>query len=83
MSVTIEQLQAVLDHETAFTKPYGFVVASIAEGSCTLEVPYRPQFDRPDGGCAQTGAQDRVRNGRMRIEPRRPASPLSYVMRTG
>ena len=49
MTVTIEQLQALLDHDTAFTKPYGFVVASIAEGSCTLEVPYRPQFDRPDG----------------------------------
>ena len=47
--VTVEQLQKLIDHESAFTKSYGFVVKAASAGSCTLEVPYHPQFDRPDG----------------------------------
>ncbi|HEX9160334.1 MAG TPA: PaaI family thioesterase [Thermoanaerobaculia bacterium] len=47
--VTIEQLQNVISRESAFTRPYGFVVTEAADGSCTLHVPRIPQFDRPDG----------------------------------
>jgi len=47
--VTIEQLQRLLSDDTAFTKAYAFVVAAIAPGSCTLEVPHLPHFERPGG----------------------------------
>lgn len=47
--VTIEQLQQLIAHETAFTQSYGFVVTEAGEGSCTLHVPYLPQFERPGG----------------------------------
>ena len=47
--VTAEQLQELLSHDTAFTKAYGFVVAEVSPGSCTLEVPHLPQFERPGG----------------------------------
>jgi len=47
--VTIKQLQRLLSDDTAFTKAYAFVVAAIAPGSCTLEVPHLPHFERPGG----------------------------------
>ena len=47
--VTPEQLQELLSHETAFTKDYQFVVAAVGSGSCTLEVPHLPRFERPGG----------------------------------
>jgi len=47
--VTPEELQKLLSHDTAFTKAYGFVVAAVAPGSCTLEVPHLPHFERPGG----------------------------------
>jgi uncharacterized protein (TIGR00369 family) len=47
--VTIEQLQQLIAHESAFTKSYGFVVTEIGEGTCTLTVPYLPHFERPGG----------------------------------
>lgn len=49
LKVTAEQLQQLLSHDTAFTKAYGFVVAAIAPGSCTLGVPHLPHFERPGG----------------------------------
>ena len=49
IQVTVEQLQKLLSHDTAFTKPYGFVVSEIAPGSCTLQVPHLPHFERPGG----------------------------------
>ncbi len=49
LRVTAGQLQRLLSHETAFTKGYGFVVAEILPGSCTLEVPHLPRFERPGG----------------------------------
>ncbi len=49
LPVTVAQLQHLLSHEAAFTKGYGFVVTAIASGSCTLEVPHLPQFERPGG----------------------------------
>jgi acyl-coenzyme A thioesterase PaaI-like protein len=47
--VTAARLQQLLSHDTAFTKAYGFVVKVVAPGSCTLEVPHLPQFERPGG----------------------------------
>lgn len=49
MSVTVEELQQLIDHESAFTKSYGFVVIEAGEGSCTLHVPDLPHFERPGG----------------------------------
>jgi acyl-coenzyme A thioesterase PaaI-like protein len=49
LQVTPKQLQELLSHDTAFTKAYAFVVAAVAPGSCTLEVPHLPHFDRPGG----------------------------------
>jgi acyl-coenzyme A thioesterase PaaI-like protein len=48
-AVTIEQLQQLIDRDSAFTRAYRFVVAAAGDGSCTLSVPYLPEFDRPDG----------------------------------
>ena len=48
MPVTIEELQRVID-DAAFGKPYAFVVKTFGEGSCTLSVPYLPNFERPGG----------------------------------
>jgi acyl-coenzyme A thioesterase PaaI-like protein len=47
--VTREQLQDLLSHDTAFTKAYSFVVGEIGPGSCMLEVPHLPHFERPGG----------------------------------
>ena len=44
--VTIEQLQQLIAHESAFTKSYGFVVTEANAGSCTLRVPHLPHFER-------------------------------------
>jgi acyl-coenzyme A thioesterase PaaI-like protein len=49
IQVTVEQLQKLLSHDTAFTKPYGFVVSEITPGSCTLQVPHLPNSERPGG----------------------------------
>ncbi len=49
LPVTVEELQSLLSHDTAFTKAYAFVVAAIAPGSCTLDVPHLPHFERPGG----------------------------------
>jgi acyl-coenzyme A thioesterase PaaI-like protein len=49
LPVTVEDLQGLLSHDTAFTKAYAFVVAAIAPGSCTLDVPHLPHFERPGG----------------------------------
>lgn len=47
--VTIEQLQQLITHESAFTKAYNFTVVAAGDGSCTLSVPHLPHFDRPGG----------------------------------
>jgi len=49
LQATTEQLQNLLSNDTAFTKAYAFVVAAIAPGSCTLQVPHLPHFERPGG----------------------------------
>jgi uncharacterized protein (TIGR00369 family) len=43
-----QRLQALLD-ESAFLAPWGFRVVKVSEGECTLELPHRPELDRPGG----------------------------------
>ena len=60
LAATAEQLNNVLA-ETAFLKPYGFVVRSCAAGECTLVVPFSTAFERPGGivsGMTIMGAAD-------------------------
>src|SRR6202040_2787599 len=47
--VTIEQLQQLIDRDSAFTRAYAFVVTAANDGSCTLAVPFLPNFERPGG----------------------------------
>ena len=47
--------------DTAFLKPYGFVVQSCAPGECTVVVPYAASLERPGGivsGMTIMGAAD-------------------------
>jgi uncharacterized protein (TIGR00369 family) len=44
--VTASELDALLD-ERDFTRRFGLRVASLGDGECVLEVPYRPENDRP------------------------------------
>ena len=48
LAVTESELRALLA-EVAFTRSYGFRLHSIAEGECTLEVPFQEAFERPGG----------------------------------
>ena len=47
--VSIEELQQLISADTAFTKPYRFVVKEIGAGTCMLAVPHLPHFERPGG----------------------------------
>ena len=42
------QLQQLLDR-FAFTKTCGYVVRAVADGECTVEVPFQEAFERPGG----------------------------------
>ena len=42
------ELRAILAR-VPFTRAYGFRLASIAEGECVLDVPFRKTFERPGG----------------------------------
>ena len=48
LAVTDAELQALLS-EVAFTRLFGFRVHSIADGVCTLEVPFQDAFELPGG----------------------------------
>jgi uncharacterized protein (TIGR00369 family) len=41
----LEQLLAAV----AFTRNFGFALAEIADGQCTIDVPFHPDFERPGG----------------------------------
>jgi len=47
-AVTEPELQQLLQG-VAFTRSYGFRVQSLAEGECTLAVPFQELFERPGG----------------------------------
>ena len=48
LAVTEAELQRILD-DVAFTRSYGFRLQAIGDGECTLEVPFRTEFERPGG----------------------------------
>ena len=43
-----KELQTLLD-ESPFLKPWGFRVVEVKEDECTLELPHRPDLERPGG----------------------------------
>jgi uncharacterized protein (TIGR00369 family) len=60
LACTVDELMQVLA-DTAFLKPYGFVVQSCGPGECTIIVPYAPWSERPGGmvsGMTIMGAAD-------------------------
>jgi uncharacterized protein (TIGR00369 family) len=60
LACSVEQLTQVLA-DTAFLKPYGFMVQSCAPGECTIVVPYASSLERPGGmvsGMTIMGAAD-------------------------
>lgn len=57
---TVDDLAKVLA-DTAFLKPYGFVVRDCALSECTIRVPYNAALERPGGivsGMTIMGAAD-------------------------
>jgi acyl-coenzyme A thioesterase PaaI-like protein len=48
LAVTPEELRELMA-SVAFTKLYGFTLAEIGEGECTLQVPFQPLLERPGG----------------------------------
>lgn len=48
LAVTRQELEALLS-ESAFIRQYNFALHSIADGTCSLDVPFQPVFDRPGG----------------------------------
>jgi uncharacterized protein (TIGR00369 family) len=48
LAVTEPELHQLL-HEVAFTKYYGFQLQAIADGICTLYIPFQDIFERPGG----------------------------------
>ena len=48
LAVTKRELQLLLS-EYPFTSIYGFRLYAIAEGQCTLDVPFQTAFERPGG----------------------------------
>ena len=47
--VTVEALQSLLSHDSAFTRSFGFRIQSLEPGICSLLVPFNPLFERPGG----------------------------------
>ncbi len=48
LAVTTTKLRRLLS-EAPFTRVYGFKVHSVADGECTLHVPFQSAFERPGG----------------------------------
>ena len=48
LAVTGAELQRILD-DVAFTRAYGFRLQALGDGECTLEDPFRTDFERPGG----------------------------------
>jgi uncharacterized protein (TIGR00369 family) len=60
LACTLDELNRLLAN-TAFLKPYGFIVRSCAPGECTVVVPYSSSLERPGGivsGMTIMGAAD-------------------------
>ncbi len=48
LAVNEQTLQRLLN-DVAFTRHYGFRLHAIADGVCTIHVPFQPLFERPGG----------------------------------
>jgi uncharacterized protein (TIGR00369 family) len=48
LAVTDSELKHLLS-EAAFTKTYGFMLHSMGDGECILDVPFQEKFERPGG----------------------------------
>ena len=48
LACRVSDLEQLL-RDTAFTRNLGFTVHVIADGECTLDVPFQPAFERPGG----------------------------------
>ena len=48
LAVTEAELRRLLE-DVAFTRAYGFRLHAIGDGQCTLEIPFRADFERPGG----------------------------------
>lgn len=48
LAVTKNQIRQLLE-DVAFTRQYGFRLHAVADGSCTLHVPFQETFERPGG----------------------------------
>ncbi len=48
LAATKAELRRILN-DVGFTRAYGFQLYSIANGRCTLEVPFQALFERPGG----------------------------------
>ncbi|MCA1554523.1 MAG: PaaI family thioesterase, partial [Chloroflexi bacterium] len=48
LAITPDEVAALL-HDAPFARLYGYRLHSLADGECVLDIPYQPQFDRPDG----------------------------------
>jgi uncharacterized protein (TIGR00369 family) len=48
LAVSTAELEGLLE-ETAFTRQLGFRLLAIADGLCTIEAPFKPEFERPGG----------------------------------
>jgi acyl-coenzyme A thioesterase PaaI-like protein len=60
MQASLEELAALLA-DSAFLKPFGFIVQSCAPGECTVRVPHAVSLERPGGilsGITIMGAAD-------------------------
>ena len=60
MKVTLEELSRLVA-ESAFLRPFGFLVQSCGPGECTLVAPYAVSHERPGGvvnGMVIMGAAD-------------------------
>jgi uncharacterized protein (TIGR00369 family) len=44
-----EKELARLLNDVAFTRNFGFVLHGIADGECSIDVPFQPAFERPGG----------------------------------
>ncbi len=48
LAATEAELTSILE-DVAFTRSYGFRLHAIADGLCTLDVPFQAAFERPGG----------------------------------
>ena len=49
-----EKLQSLLD-TSPFLRPWGFRVVDVKDDECTLELPHKPELERPAAGGAVAG----------------------------